>query len=225
MKRVYKFYEVIANNFHYKVLAFIFTLLLWFLATNKETADAILTLKYTPVPTGDYRVVDYFPKTLKIKVEGYRKEILRLKEEKKVKVYLPDSIPESKGWIKLNLTKEMIKLPSPTINLKKFEPKSIEVKVEKLVKKAVPIQVELSGLKKRVKVKVVPNYAVVSLPEDTAGYVIFVRTEKVDVSDVKLPAVIEVKLKSNYRVEPQKVKIFLEGKDEGKEKAFRNRRN
>ena len=212
MKKVYKFYKLITHNFHYKVLAFIFALLLWFLATNKETTEAILTVKYTPVSTGDYKVTDYFPKTLKIKVEGYRKEILRLKEEGKVKVYLPSSIPKSKGWIKLNLTRDMIKLPFSTINLKNFEPQSIKVKVEKLIKKAVPIKVELSGLKEGISVKVVPNYAVVSLPENTAGCIIHVRTEKVDVSDVKLPAVLEVKLKSNYRVEPKRVEIFLEGK-------------
>ncbi len=219
MKKVYK---IVTSNFHYKVLSVVFALLLWFLATNKETTEAIITMNYTPVSSGDYRITDYKPKALRIKIEGYRKEILRLKEEGKIKVILPPNISENNGWISLKLRKKMIKLPFSTINLKEVEPKEIKVRVEKLVKKAVPIKVELSGLKEGVKVKTVPNYAVVLLPENTAECIVSVRTEKVDVSDVKPPAVLEVGLKSNYRVEPQKVEIFLEGKDESKEKTFRN---
>ncbi len=217
-----KVYEIVTKNFHYKILSIVFALLLWFLATNKETTEAILVLKYRPIPTGDYKIVDYKPKSLKLKVEGYRKEIIRLKEGGWIKVFLPSDIHKTKGWISINLTKQMIALPNSALNIKDFKPKKIKVKLEKLIKKAVPIKPELSGLKSGVKIRVIPNYAVVSLPEDTVGCVISVRTEKVDVSEVKLPAVLEVKLKSNYRVEPNKVEIFLEGKDESKEKAFRN---
>lgn len=217
-----KVYKIVTTNFHYKILAIVFAILLWFLATNKETTEAILVLKYKPVSTGDYKIVDYKPKFLKLKVEGYRKEILRLKEEGKIKVVLPSDIPKTKEWISINLTKQMIVLPNSALNLKDFEPKKIEVKLEKLIKKAVPIKPELLGLMSGVRIRVIPNYAVVSLPEDTAGCVISVRTEKVDVSEVKLPAVLEVKLKSSYRVEPKKVEIFLEEKDESKEKTLRN---
>ena len=94
----------------------------------------------------------------------------------------------------------MVKLPFTTLKLKSVEPKSIKIKLEKLIRKAVPVEAELVGLKRGVSVRVVPNYAVISLPEELSGAVISVRTESVDVSDVKLPAEIEVRLKSNYRL-------------------------
>ena len=213
MKNVYK---LIIDNIHYKLLALIFAVLLWFLATNKEITEAVITVKYSPVISGDYQVVDYAPKKLKLKVEGYRKEIVQLKEEGKVRIILPPVPAEKNGWFTFKVKKEMVKLPFTTLKLKSVEPKRIKVKLEKLIRKAVPVEAELVGLKKGVSVRVVPNYAVVSLPEELSGAVISVRTESVDVSDVKLPAEIEVRLKSNYRVEPKTVKIILEEEDEGK---------
>jgi len=221
MKRAYKLFT---ENVHYKLLAIVFALLLWFLATNKEIAETVLTVKYTPVPGGDYEVVDYSPKRLNLKVEGYRRDILQLKEEGKVKVLLPGELPKENGWVLLKLKKEFLKLPV-SVKVKKVEPKKIRVKVEKLVRKAVPVEPQLSGLKRKVKVVVVPNYAVIALPEELSEAEISVKTETVDVSEVKLPAEIEVKLKSKYRVEPKTVKIILEEGDEGKEKALRNRWN
>ncbi len=119
----------------------------------------------------------------------------------------------------------MVKLPFTTLKLKSVEPKRIKVKLEKLIRKAVPVKAELIGLKKGVSVKVIPNYAVVSLPEELSGAVISVKTESIDVSDVKIPAVLEAKLRSNYRVEPNRVEITLEAGNEGKEKTVRNRWN
>ncbi len=218
-------YKLITENIHYKLLALVFAVLLWFLATNKEITEAVITVKYVPVSSGDYQVVDYTPKKLKIKVEGYRKEIIQLKEEGKVRIILPPAPAEENGWLTFKVKKEMVKLPFTTLKLKSVEPKRIKVKLEKLIRKAVPVEADLVGLKKGVSVRVVPNYAVVSLPEELSGAVISVKTESVDVSDVKLPAVLEVKLRSNYRVEPNRVEIILEAGDESKEKAFRNRRN
>ena len=218
MKRVY---SLITENIHYKLLAIVFALLLWFLATNKEIAETVLTVKYTPVPGGDYEIVDYSPKKLKLKVEGYRRDILQLKEEGRVKVVLPGELPRENGWVLLKLRREFIKLPV-SVKVKGVEPKKVRIKVEKLVRKAVPVEPQLSGVKSGTKVVVIPNYAVISLPEELSEAEISVKTETVDVSGVKLPAEIEVKLKSNYRVEPKTVKIILEEGDEGKEKTLRN---
>ena len=219
MKSVHKFFT---ENLHYKIIAVVFSVLLWFLAANKEITETTLTVKYTIIPAGDYQIVDYSPKELKLKVEGYRREIIQLKEEGKVKVLLPGELPQESGWIEWKLNKDSIKLPFSTLKVKSVSPKKIRVKVEKLIRKAVPVKVELTGLTGKVKIRVIPNYAVVSLPEDSATSVISVKTEKVDVSEVKFPAVIEVNLKSRYRVEPQKVEIILEAEDEGKEKTIWN---
>ncbi len=221
MRRVY---NLITENLHYKLLALIFAVLLWFLATNKEVTEAVLTVKYVPVSTGDYKVVDYSPKKLKLKIEGYRRDILQLKEDKVIKVVLPGNLSAENGWIILKLRKEYVKLPI-SIKVKKISPERIRVRIEKLVRKAVPIKPQLEGLRRGVVVRVKPNYAVIALPEELSEASLSVETEKVDVSDVKLPAEIEVKLKSNYKVEPKRVEIILEAGDEGKEKAVRNRWN
>ncbi len=205
-----KIYGIFVENLHYKLLALIFSILLWFLATNKEISEVILIVKYVPVSTGNYKVVDFEPKKLKLKIEGYRKELIQLNDMKTpIKIYLPQDIPVENGWVSLELRKSQIKLPAETVKVKEIKPDKIKIKIEKLIKKAVPIRPNVLGLKKGIKIEIIPNYAVVLLPEELLNTKLTVQTEKVDVTNVQLPAYLVVKLKSKYRVEPNKVEVIL----------------
>jgi len=198
--------EILLNNLHLKVLALIFALLFWFLATNREIAETTLKLKVEPLPGGNYRVIDYRPKELTFTLEGYRRELERLKELSKVTFRLPSELPRERGWVKIPLKKEDFNFGS-SLKIKRISPNFLEVKVEKLIKRVVPIEVSLVGLPKGAEIVVDPSYAVISMPEELAKVPITVKTETVDLSGVKIPATFVVSLESKFKVEPVKVKI------------------
>ncbi|MEO2083718.1 MAG: hypothetical protein ABGX12_06825, partial [Desulfurobacteriaceae bacterium] len=100
MKRIL---NLIFRNFHYKVLALLFATLLWLLAANKETAEVTLNLKIYPEATGDYRIIDYRPKSFRITVEGFRRDLFSLKEERKLFYPLPKDLGKEGGWIRVRL--------------------------------------------------------------------------------------------------------------------------
>jgi len=204
-----KLRELLLKNLHLKILALIFAVLFWFLATNKEITEATLRLKVEPIPTGSYRVLDYRPKELTFVVEGYRRELSRLKELQKVTFPLPAELPKERGWVRVRLKKEDFHLGA-SVKIKKITPPYIEVKVEKLVKRVAPVEVNLLGLPKGVKVRVSPNYAVVSLPEELAKVPITVKTEVVDVTGIELPAELTISLESRFKVEPERVRVRIE---------------
>jgi len=206
-----KLYNLITNNFQYKLLAVVFSILLWFLATNKEIVDTTITVNYKPVPKGNYKVVDYSPRKITLRIEGYRKDILSLEGLKEVKLILPPNI-EGSGWKTIRIRKDNIQLPVESVKLKKVSPKMIKVKIEKLYRKIVPVVLNAEDIPKGAKVKIDPNYAVVLLPEDKKDFVFEVKTERIDLKGVKLPATFVLKLKTVYSVEPKEVKITLEEK-------------
>jgi len=208
------------------VLALVFALLFWFLATNREIAETTVRLKVEPVPGGNYRVIDYRPKELTFTVEGYRRELSRLKELPKVPFRLPSELQRESGWVKVPLRKEDFYLGS-SVKIKKISPPFVEVKVEKLIKRVVPVEVNFVGLPREAEVLLNPSYAVVSLPEELAKVPITVKTEKVDLTGIKLPATLVVSLESRFQVEPERVevKIVRRKRDEGKEEALWDGRN
>ncbi|WP_456457101.1 hypothetical protein [Thermovibrio sp.] len=200
--------NIIFGNLHLKLLALVFALLFWFLASNKETAETEITLKVKPVLSGNYRIVDYKPKKLTFLVEGYRNQLLKLRELSCVYFKLPSSLRERNGWVVVPLKKEYFFL-LPQVKVKKVYPDRISVKLERLVKKVAKVEPRLVNLPKGVKVKVFPNYAVVSLPEELEDVPLRVKTEVVDLKGITLPAQIVVSLESPYPVEPKEVKITL----------------
>jgi len=218
--------ELLLDNLHLKVLALVFALLFWFLATNREIAETTLKLKVEPVPGGNYRVIDYRPRELTITVEGYRRELSRLKELPKLPIRLPSELSQERGWVRVPLRKEELNLGS-SVRIKKISPPAIEVKVEKLVKRVAPIKVNFVGAPQGSRVILKPDYAVVSLPEELASVPITVKTEKVDLTGIKLPATLVISLESRFQVEPERVEVkIVKGReDESQEETLRNRRN
>ena len=202
--------KVVFYRFHYKILALIFAVLLWLLAVNREISEAELSLKIYPMPSGNYRIINYYPKTVNILVEGYRKDLIILREKGTVKFLLPQNFPLNKeGRVSIKIDKSKLILPVQSVKVKKIFPQEITVEVEKLVEKAVPVKLKVTGLKKDLKLDISPNYVIVYLPEDEKNSVKYVETEKVDLSSVKGKGEIYLKLVSKYKVEPKTVKVTV----------------
>ncbi|TCK06490.1 hypothetical protein [Phorcysia thermohydrogeniphila] len=205
-----KLLDAVFYRFHYKVLALLFATLLWLLAVNREISEVELQLKIHPIPTGNYRIIDYHPKVVTILVEGYRKDLIILREKGTVKFVLPANLlPNKDGKISVKIDKSRLILPIQSVKVKKIHPESITVEVENLIEKAVPVKLNIVGLKKGLKLDISPNYVIVYLPKDAKNSVKYVETEKVDLSSVKGKGEIHLKLVSKYRVEPNTVKITV----------------
>jgi len=210
-------FDFIFYKFHYKVLAFVFAILLWLLATNKEITEAEIRVSINPIPTGNYEVVDYSPKEIELTVEGYRKDLLILREKGQVNVLLPKELSlRENGEGRVSLKEENILLPVSSAKIKKVNPKYIEVKVEKLIKKVVPVKLEATGIRRNLKLILSPNYVIVYVPEKRKNEVRLVKTEKIDLSSIKGNAEIYLNIVSKFRVEPDRVKLIIRTKQEGR---------
>ncbi len=205
-----KLLDVVFYRFHYKILALLFAVLLWLLAVNREISEAEIELKVQPVSTGNYKILDYYPKEITIRAEGYRKDLVILKEKGSVKLFLPKNlIPNKDGRISVKIDKTKLVFPIQSIKVKKIKPDTIIVNVENLVGKAVPVKLNVVGLRKNLDLVISPNYVIVYLPKDAKNSVKYVETEKVDLSSVKGKGEIYLRLASKYRVEPSTVKITV----------------
>ena len=203
-----KLLDVFIYNWHYKLLALLFAVLLWFIAASKEVSEAEVDVKLNLVPTGNYKVEDFFPKKVKLTVEGYRKTILSLKERGYVDYKLPEYLNVENGTAVVKLKKDRFDVPS-SVKVKSVFPDTVRVKVERLVEKAVPVHLNVYGLPEGAKVRVVPNYVVVLVPEKEKNRLKWVETERVDLSGVKGTAEIYLKLLCRYKVEPDTVKLII----------------
>ncbi|ADU96858.1 YbbR-like domain-containing protein [Thermovibrio ammonificans] len=203
MKRLY---SVLFSNLHLKVLAFAFAVLFWLLATNKEVAETQLELKVRPIATGDYTVVSYRPKTVTLLVEGYRKELLALKEKKEVEVKLPKELKSGVNVIEVN--RNNLQLPVPSVKVKTVQPKEIKVTIELLAKKLVRVEPGFK-VKKGWRVEFDPNYVTVFVPEEIKEVIDSVQTEGVSLAGVKPPASFVLRLDTPFKVFPGQVKVTL----------------
>ncbi|ADY73047.1 hypothetical protein Dester_0392 [Desulfurobacterium thermolithotrophum DSM 11699] len=205
-----KAFDLIFYKFHYKVLALLSAILLWLLATNKEITETELRVKVSPLSRGNYKIIDYFPKEINLTVEGYRKDLLILKEKNLVRILLPEKIQTNEsGTALVKIKKDKLLLPVSSVKVKKIDPSYLRIKAEKLIKKVVPVKLEAIGIRKNLKLILSPNYVIVYIPEKLKNKVHFVRTEKIDLSSIKGNAEIYLNIVSNYKVEPSRVKLII----------------
>jgi len=198
--------ERLYSNLSLKLLALAFAVLFWLLASNREVAETTVRVSLKLIPTGDYTVISYEPRKVELTVEGFRKEILSLKEKKQVQFLLPKELKN--GVNPVTLRKDSFLLPNQSLRIRRVEPKTIKVNVELLSKKLVKVvpQVELPP---NATVKTDPNYVVMLLPEEIKEVIDRVKTEKIDASGVKPPADFYLKRQSNYKVFVKEVKVEI----------------
>jgi YbbR domain-containing protein len=202
MRNWLKLESLTKRNLIYKVLAFFFAILLWILAGNREIIERTVKVSVVPVPTGNYRIVDFKPKLVEVEVEGFRKDIFVLEETGKVEYLLPEKAKTGKFDFELS----GFKFP-PSVKVKRVVPKSFEVKVRPMIKKAVAVKFVGKNLPPGYTYRIVPNYAVVFIPEGER--INYVQTETVDFSGIKGDGEVVVNLKSPYPVIPKEVKVIF----------------
>ncbi len=212
MKRVFK---ALFENFHYKLIAFVFAVLLWLLAAKKEIVSSEITARIYVKPPEKFHVIAYKPKYIHIFVEGTRNDVSALKEEARAYIKLPEKLKEKKGFIKIKIEKGNILLPTRSVRIVAFSPKTIDVKVERLIKKVVPVKLEAYGIREGYRLILSPNYVTIHIPESEKGKVRFVRTEKVDISSIKGNAELYLNVETAYKPNPKRVKLIIRRMDEG----------
>ncbi len=210
-----KLFKLLFENFHYKVIALIFSVLLWFLAAKKEIVSTEITAKLQVQPPENFYVIDSEPKKLHIFVEGLRSDISLLKENPYVIVKLGRNLPEKKGFVEIRISKENLILPVRSVEVKTYSPKTIKVKLEKLIKKVVPVKLEAYGIKEGYRLILSPNYVTILVPESVKSKVKFIRTERVDISSIKGNAELYLNVETKYKPNPKRVKLIIRRINEG----------
>ncbi|WP_456397524.1 hypothetical protein [Desulfurobacterium sp.] len=208
-----KIVNKIFRNFHYKLLAIIFSFLLWFLAVKQESIvlNVKLPVKIATSPT--VNVADYSPKKITIEVEGTKKSIEFIKEEGKIYIKLPLHYVKSSGTVTIPINHSIITLKPqlPDISIINVKTKKLTLKLEKVIKKPVPVKVALIGKnRQRFKVKnTTPNYVILYIPQSKASVIDFVKTEPIDTTYLKSGGTIFAKIASPYRTFPESVEVEL----------------
>lgn len=208
-----KIVDKIFKNFHYKLFAVIFSFLLWFLAAKQESIvlTVKLPLKIETPPT--VNVADYTPKKIAVEVEGTKKSIEFIKEEGKIYIKLPPRHIRSNGTTIISINPSIITLKPqlPDVSIINVKTKKLTLKLEKAIRKLVPVKVVLIG-KKRRKFKVentTPNYVTIYIPESKTSTINSVKTEPIDTTYLKSNGTIYAKIASPYRTFPESVEVKL----------------
>ncbi len=208
-----KIVDKIFKNFHYKLLAIIFSFLLWFLAAKQESIVLTIKLpvKITTPPT--VNVADYSPKKIAIEVEGTKKSIEFIKEEGKIYIKLPPHYVKNNGTATIPINPSIITLKPqlPDVSIINVKTKKLSLKLEKVIRKPVPVRVVLAG-KNRQKFKVkdtTPNYVIIYIPESKASIINSVKTEPIDTTYLKSSGTIYAKIASPYKTFPESVEVKL----------------
>ncbi len=208
MKKIVK---LLFRNFHYKVLAFIFAFLLWFLAVKQETVVSTFSIPIEIKVPKNFYVVNYEPKKLTVEIEGSKRSVNLLKREGKIYLKV---FPKKTGetFFPARLADIMIVPNLQDVSVHVVDNRKLKVKVEKLSLKLIPVKVVLSGRKRKLfYVKsVVPNYVSIYLPESKKSLIKTVKTESINVDAVSDRVTVVLKLVSPFRVFPDDVTVTIE---------------
>ncbi|WP_456437604.1 hypothetical protein [Desulfurobacterium sp.] len=208
-----KIVDTIFKNFHYKLLAVIFSFLLWFLAAKQEFIVLTVKLPVKIITPATVNVASYEPEKLTVEVEGTKKSIEFIKKEGELYINLPAHFTKDNGTITLpvNLSMLTLKPQLPDISIRSVKTKTITLKLEKVIEKLTPVKVVLTGKNRhKFKAKIVtPNYVTVYVPQSKAAEVKLVKTEPINTDNLKTSATIYAKIESPYRTFPESVKVKL----------------
>ncbi|WP_457568139.1 CdaR family protein [Desulfurobacterium sp.] len=203
----------IFKNFHYKLLAVVFSFLLWFLAVRQESIVLTVRLPAKVIAPQTVSVAEFQPEKLTIQIEGTKKSIEFIKEEGKILIQLPPRYTKINGLTTIPVSTSMLTLKPqlPDVSIKSVETKTIKLKIEKIVEKPVPVKVTIIGKnRKNFKVaSITPNFITVYAPQSRTSKVKCVKTEPINTDYIKTNATIYVKIESPYRTFPQSVKVKL----------------
>lgn len=126
-----------------KILALIFAVMFWFYIKNEETIFITKTVTPTIKVNNEMVVLDKNSTTISIKLSG-RKEDIKAYENKRIKAVIDLSGYAKKMSVNMPIKRSFFHVP-PRLAITDVTPSSIEVVIDKLEKKVLPVNVRLGG--------------------------------------------------------------------------------
>jgi len=189
---------LITENLLLKVLAFVFALILWFFVMGEQKLEKgyPVPLELRNVPQG-LMVTSEVPSLLEVRISGPRTVLLNLSPaDLSIGIDLKGLAPGVTSFKRLD---EQLRLPR-TLKITRLSPGVIDVRLEKIQNKSVPVRTVFSGVLpeglKIEQLKLVPDQVVVTGAGIELKNVSEVETEPIDVTGVSESFRLEVPL--NY---------------------------
>jgi YbbR domain-containing protein len=142
MRIVRALWAVLSRNVAWKLAALFGSMALWVAVNGSEpNADRYIRLPVRPFGLAKRLVIaDHLPGTVEVEVRGPR-SILRTIDEEAVRVPL-DLRTARPGTMSIKLTPDMLNFPR-RVRVVRMEPARIDLRVERLLRKTVPVQAVL----------------------------------------------------------------------------------
>lgn len=178
--------QLLVRNWHLKLLSLVFSSLLWLFVTGEQTAEVghTVPLELKNLPSG-LIVANEVPSLVDLRINGPRTLLSNLRPSAlSMSVDMRDLEPGLTTFKRLD---ENLNIPS-ALKVVRLSPSYVEVKLERIRRKVVPVNVVVSGVPEPgshvVAMSVVPDSVVIEGAESEVKNVSFVETEAVDISSV-----------------------------------------
>jgi len=188
--------ERILNNWPIKLLSLAFALVLWLFVMGEQDTEVGYTvpLEVKNVPKG-LMIANQIPGHVDVRLSGSRTLLANIQgSDLEVSVDLHDAKP---GITTFRSLDERLNLPR-SIVVSRMSPSYVDIKLERLVQKEVPLQVVFDGTPAPgfsiVEVRAAPDVVAVEGAESEMKRINEVETEAVDVSGLKASFTLTVSL-------------------------------
>lgn len=175
---------IIVHNLWIKVWALVLAIGLWFYVAGEETIQAGLKIPIQLVLASDMVVTEQGVDAINISVSGRKEVISKLTERELVSQIDLTSYTEPKTVV-FSIERKYLPL-DPGVNILQMVPERLEVKIDRLVQKVMPVRVETFGEPATgYKVDgfiIDPISALVKGPEGYLKGLVYIDTEPVDVT-------------------------------------------
>ncbi len=211
-----------------KIFSLIFAVILWVFATTGEKAEIglIVPVEVKNIPKS-FVVVDLRPPSVDVRIYG-PKSLLRTVLNRDLKITLDISKVRRPGIIKYRITGSDLELPRGVV-LKGVQPRTIEVELDRFVKKEVKVVPRIRGKPGRYyeisRISIEPDHVSLEGPEKFISKVKRVFTEPIDIKGEKGEFTFKKKVvyPQTYHtfVTPKSVEVKVEVKPREGEKSFK----
>ncbi|ORJ63047.1 CdaR family protein [Geothermobacter hydrogeniphilus] len=177
----------LAQNWFLKLISLIFALVLWFFVMGERRQEIGLSvpLNLGNIPEG-MMIANEVPNLIDVRISGPRTLLMNLSpQDISISVDLKGLEPGITSFKRLD---ERLNIPS-ALRVTRLSPSYVDVKLERVKKKSVPVKVAVSGEPpegyKLVKVSIKPSKVTIEGAESELKNVHQVQTEPVDLTGVK----------------------------------------
>ncbi len=185
----------LSENSSYKVVALLITLILWVIILGSKEATVIKMIEADYILPRDFTVTNSVPREVAFRVSGPR---LALKKFSEVKEPLTiDLTSANEGLTTVRIHPDSINVP-PGLRVMTVSPSVITPKLERIITKSIPIEVQIQGRlpakRKLVHFSVEPPFSDLTGPRSLVENTKVIKTQRLDLSEIDSSTIQDLSL-------------------------------